>query len=226
MLDIEILDDFTDLNWLRKLYISYRRCYSGDNIEDIKIPSIPKMIEFIEEHSRHSSPLEHMQISIHVSGISRVLTHQLVRHRIASYSQMSQRYVKKIPVYITPPTIQENPEALLIYEKYLNEMNDIYNKLLSLEIPNEDARYVFPNCMETKIVISMNVKSWKHFFNERCCDKAQWEIRNLANSLLKEFRSKIPVLFNDSGPKCILYKRCTEKKSCGKVNWNKGYLND
>lgn len=226
MLDIEILDDFKDSSWLKKLYIAYRRCYSGDNINDIKIPDDQKMLEFVKEHSRHESPIEHMLITIHVSGVSRVLTHQLVRHRIASYSQMSQRYVKKIPVYITPPTIQDNPEALEMYETYLAEMNSIYTKMLELGIPNEDARYVFPNCMETKIVISMNVKSWKHFFNERCCDKAQWEIRDLANVLLKKFRSEIPVLFDEAGPKCILFKRCTEQKPCGKVNWNRGYLND
>lgn len=119
-----------------------------------------------------------------VEGVSRAMTHQLVRHRIASYSQQSQRYVKMEDFqYIVPPSIQGNPEALLIFENTMEEIRIAYEKLAAT-VHQEDACVFLPNACETKIVMTFNCRSLYNFFEHRCCDRAQWEIRRLANLML------------------------------------------
>ena len=180
------------------------------------------MLNFIKKHSNHESPLEHVQITVHIIGISRALSHQLVRHRIASYSQMSQRYVKsEAPEYIIPPSIAKNAEAHIKYEKILQRITKCYNELTKLNISTEDARYVMPQATETKIIVSMNIRSWRHFFAERCCMKAQWEIRNVANEILHQFKTLYPGIFENSGPRCLKYNKCLENKPC---NFFKGKI--
>lgn len=213
---VRLMDDFRNNNtWLEKIYSAYRRCYSSDIV--IRPESKEKMLEFIKKHKNHESPLEHVLITVHIQGVSRSLTHQLVRHRIASYSQMSQRYTKNNFDFIIPPSIKNNEEAKILFVEQMEKANETYKKLNELGIPNEDSRYVFPNATETRIVVSMNIRSWKHFFNERCCTKAQWEIRNLANEILRLFRENIPVIFDDAGPKCQKYNVCLENEPCGRL---------
>lgn len=215
---VELLDKeyFQNDSWLKKIYNSYRRCYSGS--DEFNEVSKDDMISFIDKHSNHESPLEHVNITVHIQGVSRSLTHQLVRHRLASYSQMSQRYVKKNFEYIIPPSIKKNKTALDLYVKEMKNLNDLYLKFVNAGIPNEDARYIFPNGAETKIVMSMNIRMWKHFFAERCCYKAQWEIRTLANEILTLFKDNIDIVFANVGPKCIKLGKCPENKSCGFID--------
>ena len=180
----------------------------------------------------HHSPLEHVSFTFAVEGVSRALTHQLVRHRIASYSQQSQRYVNldKTFDYIMPPSIEKNEVTTTVFENAMKDIKRYYDYLVdSLEesyISNgmnkreankkaiEDARYVLPNACETKIVFTMNVRTLLHFFEKRCCSRAQWEIRNLANEMLRQCKEISPILFSSAGATC---KKgyCTEgKMSC------------
>lgn len=189
----------------------------------------------------HDSPLEHMSFSFAIEGVSRVLTHQLVRHRMASYSQQSQRYVKLEQFeYVIPPAIASIPEAKALFEKAMAEdqrqydelvevlRKGAFNKLIDSGVPEqkakqqaektaiEDARYVFPNACETKIVVTMNARSLINFFEHRCCDRAQWEIRALADEMLKLVKTEAPNVFKKAGPKCVK-GQCTEGiMSCGK----------
>ena len=244
-------------------------CYSAVGVDEIT----QKLTE--EEIARyvnmlasigHESPLEHVSFTFAIEGVSRVLTHQLVRHRIASYSQQSQRYVKLEQFeYIIPPAIENNPEAKRIFIETMKRDQEAYDELVDLllvdilteehaadfgsctkevlkENPDvapdrskvldlyaekffedyrkaekqaiEDARYVFPNACETKIVVTMNARSLLHFFNVRCCNRAQWEIREMATEMLKECKKIAPALFKKAGPDCV-YGKCGEgKMSC------------
>ena len=190
----------------------------------------------------HFSPLEHVSFTFAVEGVSRVLTHQLVRHRIASYSQQSQRYVKLEQFeYVVPPAISQNPVALEIFKKNMAEAQSAYNALASTleehyfeeNLRNgmspskargaaeksaiEDARFVFPNACETKIVLTMNARSLINFFNHRCCNRAQWEIRTLADGMLKQVKEIAPTLFQSIGPKCLVGPCPEGKMTCGKI---------
>ena len=244
-------------------------CYSAVGVDEIT----QKLTE--EEIARyvnmlasigHESPLEHVSFTFAIEGISRACTHQIVRHRIASYSQQSQRYVKLEQFeYIIPPAIESNPEAKRIFIETMERDQKAYDELVDLlledilidkhaadygscireilkenpdVVPNrskvldlyaekflenyrkaekqaiEDARYVFPNACETKIVVTMNARSLLHFFNVRCCNRAQWEIREMATEMLKECKKIAPALFKKAGPDCV-YGKCGEgKMSC------------
>ena len=244
-------------------------CYSAVGVDEIT----QKLTE--EEIARyvnmlasigHESPLEHVSFTFAIEGISRACTHQIVRHRIASYSQQSQRYVKLEQFeYIIPPAIEKNPEAKRIFIETMERDQEAYDELVDLlledilidkhaadygscireilkENPDvvpdrskvldlyaekflenyrkaekqaiEDARYVFPNACETKIVVTMNARSLLHFFNVRCCNRAQWEIREMATEMLKECKKIAPALFKKAGPDCV-YGKCGEgKMSC------------
>lgn len=244
-------------------------CYSAVGVDEIA----QKLTE--EEIARyvnmlanigHESPLEHVSFTFAIEGISRACTHQIVRHRIASYSQQSQRYVKLEQFeYIIPPAIESNSEAKRIFIEAMERDQEAYDELVDLlledilidkhaadygscireilkenpdAVPDrskvldlyaenfledyrkaekqaiEDARYVFPNACETKIVITMNARSLLHFFNVRCCNRAQWEIREMATEMLKECKKIAPALFKKAGPDCV-YGKCGEgKMSC------------
>jgi len=159
--------------------------------------------------------------------VSRALTHQLVRHRVASYSQQSQRYVKEKDFdYIIPPVIERNPHAKDEFVKLMAHIQVSYNTLLAAitesgtsgEAANQDARFVLPQAAETKIVVTMNCRELLHFFKHRCCTRAQWEIRELANQMLKICKEKLLAVFRDAGAKCETLGYCPEgeKFCCGK----------
>lgn len=167
--------------------------------------------------SGHFSTLEHASYTFAIDGVSRVLTHQLVRHRLASFNQQSQRYVKfkdGFP-FVTPPTIAENAEADAAFRALMDAAADTYQQLLDAGIPAEDARFVLPNAAETKIVTTMNVRELLHFFELRCCHRAQWEIQELACRMLELVRPTAPFIFMDAGAPCV-HGACPEgKMTCG-----------
>jgi thymidylate synthase (FAD) len=161
----------------------------------------------------HTSVIEHASFTFAISDVSRSLTHQLVRHRIASYSQQSQRYVNlNEPNYVIPPLISKNKTTKKAYEKTMEVIWEHYNKLLELNIPAEDARYVLPNATCTNIMVTMNARSLLNFFELRCCLHAQWEIRLLANKMLQEVKKVAPTIFQNTGPACKTKGICPEKK--------------
>jgi len=164
----------------------------------------------------HTSVIEHTCFTFAISDVSRSLTHQLVRHRIASYAQQSQRYVDfKISNYVIPPKIAKNKQMKKAYEVTMQTIWDEYNKLLDMGIPAEDSRYVLPNAACTNIMVTMNARSLLNFFELRCCQHAQWEIRELANKMLKEVKKAAPIIFKNAGPACKSKGICPEnKKDC------------
>ena len=147
----------------------------------------------------HESIIEHASATFDISGISRACTHQLVRHRIASYSQESQRYVDmSSPEYVIPPSIAADPEALAGMERFMSSVAAQYKQLRERGIPKEDARFVLPNATATRIVVTMNFRSWRHFIKVRALDPhSQWEIRELANRILDELYKVAPSVFQD-----------------------------
>jgi thymidylate synthase (FAD) len=222
-------------------------CYSSSDIEtlrdgltDDKIESFIDMLTSIG----HESVMEHVSFTFGIEGVSRACTHQLVRHRIASYSQKSQRYVNENGFeFITPPSIEELPEAKLEYDRVIAEITDSYAKIAELltekhtkklieqgidektahskasKLANEDARFLLPNACETKIVVTMNVRSLFNFFRHRCCNRAQWEIRAVANEMLRQCLEIAPHIFSHAGPSCVAEGKCPEgKMTCGKIN--------
>ena len=204
--------------------IAGRLCYSAVGIEELKEKLTQDKIEDILKRiikSGHLSVLEHASFSFGVEGVSRALLAQLTRHRIASFSVQSQRYVKfKNGVdFVTPPSIAKNEELLKKYNEFLKLSEKYYKDFLEAGILAEDARYVLPNASSTKIVITMNARELRHFFALRCCNRAQWEIRDMACRMLKLAREVAPVLFNDAGPDCLTVG-CTEMSPCGKP-WKK-----
>ncbi len=204
--------------------IAGRLCYSAVGIEELKEKLTQDKIEDILKRiikSGHLSVLEHASFSFGVEGVSRALLAQLTRHRIASFSVQSQRYVKfKNGVdFVIPPSIAKNEELLKKYNEFLKLSEKYYKDFLEAGILAEDARYVLPNASSTKIVITMNARELRHFFALRCCNRAQWEIRDMACRMLKLAREVAPVLFNDAGPDCLTVG-CTEMSPCGKP-WKK-----
>lgn len=164
----------------------------------------------------HTSVIEHSCFTFAISDVSRSLTHQLVRHRIASYAQQSQRYVDlKEANFVTPPKISKNENMEKAYKKTMKNIWMEYNTLLDLGIPAEDARYVLPNATCTNIIVTMNARSLLNFFELRCCQHAQWEIRKLANKMLSEVKKAAPNIFKKAGPACKTKGICPEnKKDC------------
>ena len=162
----------------------------------------------------HTSIIEHASFTFSIEEASRAMTHQLVRHRIASYTQQSQRYVTygTLENYVTPQNITDNAEAKKIFEETLEKISEIYQKLLKMDIPKEDARFILPNAAKTNIIITMNARELRHFFNVRCCTRAQWEIRAAAMEMLKQARNAAPALFGNSGPTCVEMGYCPEGK--------------
>jgi thymidylate synthase (FAD) len=199
-----------------------RLCYSPSDIKDIvkkydkkdNIALIKKILA-----SGHHSVLEHVSFTFGIDGISRVTTHQLVRHRIASYSQQSQRYVafKDELDCIIPDTIKNDNAALKKYKAAFKKAHDDYKELLQMGIPQEDARYILPNGAETKIVVTMNARALLHFFELRCCLRAQKEIREMAKAMLVLVKPKSPTIFDDSGPRCVTGPCPEGKMTCGKA---------
>lgn len=200
-----------------------RLCYSSSGAEELaeKI-SDEKAREMVRKMVTlgHGSTIEHVSFTFGIEGVSRVLTHQLVRHRIASYDQQSQRYVAAHGFsYITPPSVEEKPEAKAKYDELLATIRKTYDELAEMGVPKEDARYVLANATETKILVTMNARSLLHFFNLRCCNRAQWEIRDMAYKMLAEVRKVAPTLFHNAGASCVNTGRCPEgAMTCGRLS--------
>jgi len=199
--------------------IAGRLCYSAGGIDEIteKLTK-EKMKELLEKiiASGHHSVLEHASFTFGVEGVSRALLAQLTRHRIASFSVQSQRYVKfKNGVdFVTPETIAKDEKMLEKYNTFLKNTEALYKEFLAANIPAEDARYILPNAAATKIVITMNARELRHFFALRCCNRAQWEIRDMACRMLNLARKEAPILFSDAGPDCVR-EGCHEAFPCG-----------
>ena len=202
--------------------MSARLCYSPIGAaqleEKITDEQAAKLVRKLVEMG-HFSTLEHVTFTFAIEGVSRVLTHQLVRHRIASYSQQSQRYVKEHDFEtILPLSIAARPEEREKFDKLMGEIRTLYTEWTEMGIPAEDARYILPNAAETKIVVTMNVRSLYNFFRLRCCTRAQWEIRALAEKMLAEVKEVAPVLFEKAGPSCVTDGICTEgAMTCGRL---------
>lgn len=167
----------------------------------------------------HSSVLEHISFTFAIDGVSRALSHQLVRHRIGtSFSQKSQRYVKERGEengFVIPPTLEEHPELKEAFVDACDALMAVYEKM-SEKIPREDARYILPNATCTNLIVTMNARSLLHFFELRCCRRAQWEIRELAETMLAEVREVSPTIFEYAGPTCRTMGICFEDHmSCG-----------
>jgi thymidylate synthase (FAD) len=199
-----------------------RLCYSpvgvAEILERINPEQVARLLGQLQENG-HDSPIEHVSFTFGIEGVSRTLTHQLVRHRIASYSQQSQRYVKMDGFeVVTPPQIAQNPDTLALFNQAIKASEVVYNKLLEAGIPAEDARFILPNACESKIVVTMNARSLWHFFEIRTCARAQWEIRRLALEMRRLVREVAPLLFKLSGPSCETRGYCREgKMSCGRA---------
>ena len=229
-LNVQLLE--VSENAISLIYAACRQCYSEKFSGDIfldKTLDLKKQEAFVKNvvASGHLSPLEHVKFSFAIEGVSRALTHQLVRHRLASYSQQSQRYVKEKDFdYIMPPSIERNLMARKEFEKLMVLIQESYTRLLTLmaednisgEAANQDARFALPQAAETKIIVTMNCRELLHFFQHRCCTRAQWEIRTLANKMLLICQDKLPAVFVGAGAKCEEIKKCPEgeKFSCGK----------
>ncbi len=205
---------------------SARLCYSDSDIDELNEKlsdeSIIKLIKKIIK-LRHYSVLEHANFTFAIEGISRVTSHQLVRHRIASFSQQSQRYVKikeeGFP-YVIPKSIAKDEKLIKIFTDAIKELDKIYNLFLDHNIAAEDARYILPQAVETKIIVTANARELLHVFKLRCCNRAQWEIREVAKGMLREVKAIAPNIFENAGPPCIS-EPCPEGElSCGKP-WSK-----
>jgi len=209
----------------RTIATAARICYAPVDADELfrtlSDEEVEKLVNLIIK-SGHLSAVEHAVFTFAVDGISRACSHQLVRHRMASFNQQSQRYVKYSHGlgFITPPAIDGNSSAKDKFDK-LNDMAlRIYRELLEEGIKAEDARYVLPNSTETKLVVTMNARELLHFFSLRCCNRAQWEIKNLALAMLEEAKKVAPLLFKEAGPPCNRGPCPEGKFSCGKP-WKK-----
>ena len=205
----------------RVVAMAARLCYSAAGAEELAEKMTDEQVEKLVDkiiQMGHASTMEHVSFTFGIEGVSRVLTHQLVRHRLASYSQQSQRYVAEHDFeYILPPSIAERPEASERFKALMENIQQAYNDLVEAGVPKEDARYVLANATETKIVVTMNARSLMHFFNLRCCNRAQWEIRELAYKMLAEAKAVAPLLFKNAGASCVATGHCPEgAMTCGK----------
>ena len=205
----------------RLVAIAARLCYSPVGVDELENKlddeAVNKLVRFVIKNG-HLSTTEHIYFTFGIEGVSRALSHQLVRHRIASYNQRSQRYVKfkENYEYIIPDSIKNDEK---IKEKYINFISDIhkfYTEMLDAGIEAEDARYILPNASETKLIVTMNARELMHFLTLRCCNRAQTEIRELAKTMLKSVKKVAPIVFENAGPNCLRMPCPEGKYSCGK----------
>jgi len=193
----------------------YSKSTSGKLIDAMDRETAERRLEKVLSMG-HQSVMEHASYTFSLEGVSRVLTHQLVRHRMASYSQQSQRYVSMEEAdFVTPHSIQEKEETRRSYQELMDRIWAAYRDL-SRVVPVEDARYVLPNACTTNITVTMNARELWHFFSLRCCNRAQWEIREVADLMLAEVKRVCPVIFRNAGPPCVRGKCPEGKMSCGR----------
>ncbi len=188
--------------------IAARVCYSPRNAKEIyenmSDEEVKKLIRFLIKAGHHSA-IEHASFTFIVDGISRVCSHQLVRHRLASYSQQSQRYVeyKRNLEYVIPQSIKNKKDLSQKFEEFQQQSFNLYKYFLKNKISSEDARYVLSNAFPTQIIITMNARELLHLFTLRCCERAQWEIREMAYRMLNKVKKVAPTIFEHAGPSCF-----------------------
>jgi len=201
-----------------------RLCYSSRSIDELSKKLTTAAIKDLLQRiisSEHLSVLEHASFTFGIEGVSRALLAQLTRHRIASFSVQSQRYVKlrdKLE-YVLPPEIKKREGLAREFVNAVEFTRNLYDKLLSEGIAAEDARYVLPQAATTKIICTMNARELRHFFALRCCNRAQWEIRDMSCRMLALVRKAAPLLFANAGPGCVR-GNCREAEPCGRP-WQK-----
>lgn len=202
----------------RVIALAGKLCYSQVGIDELNDKISDEQVEkFITKLSDmgHMSPFEHASFTFAIEGISRNCSHQIVRHRLASFSQQSQRYVRMKGEYVVPPYVYWHEELLLEFNHALENADKAYNKLVeglmrygrTEKEAIEDARYILPSACTTKMEVTMNVRELLHFFKQRCCKRAQWEIREVAKEMLKQCKEVSPILFKNAGAPC---STCTE----------------
>lgn len=206
----------------RNVAVAARLCYSDKDpdqlMEDMSREDIKKLIRKVVGLG-HYSTLEHTYFYFSIQ-CSRVTSHQLVRHRVGTaYSQRSQRYVSEDEFdYILPPSIEKNDKAKNLFEDKMEELRKTYSELLDMDVPKEDARFILPT-IKTNLMVSYNARSLYHLFELRCCTRAQWEIRSLANQMLEQVKEVAPTLFEIAGPPCVKDGYCPEgEMSCGRID--------
>ncbi len=211
-------------------------CYASADIDTVMEGLTPEKTEkFLTMLSSlgHESPIEHISFTFGIEGVSRALLAQITRHRIASFSVQSQRYVKEnIFTFVTPPAIKEDAEALALYEQTMKDIFAAYQNLASTleekyketmdpkaaeKKAIEDARFVLPNACATKMIMTMNARSLLNFFRLRCCNRAQWEIRELATQMCALVKAEAPTIFRYAGPPCVKGACPEGKMTCGKM---------
>lgn len=190
-------------------------------VELLSYLSTKRLLEALKELGLACPPellLPHTSFTFSIEGISRACSHQLIRHRTASFTQQSQRFVKVKRLrehVVLPESIRER--ALQPYMEFIDKAGELYVKLMELGVPGEDARFVLPNATTTNLLVTMNGLALKHFFGLRCCLRAQWEIRTLADMMLLKIRSADPML-PPLGPYCYQLGHCPEGRlSCGRM---------
>lgn len=202
--------------------LAARLCYSKVDIDQLKQKLTSTDINsFLDKIMSlgHQSVLEHASFTFGIEGISRVTSHQLVRHRVASYSQQSQRYVshKEQFAVVIPPAIAQNAAMLNLYEHQMQALHETYARMVDAGIAAEDARYILPNATETKIVVTMNARELLHFFAVRCCERAQWEIRDMSIEMLQLVKGIAPTIFRAAGPGCLTGVCPEGTMTCGRA---------
>lgn len=223
---------------------SARLCYSASDIEHIREGlTEEKTAAFIDMLAEigHESPIEHVSFTFAVEGVSRSLLAQITRHRMASFSVQSQRYVREHGFeYVVPPEIDKIPAAREQFIRAMEEdqrtyealtaalMDGYVEELLAQGMPEkqarsqaekhaiEDARYVLPNACTTRIVMTANARSLRNFFRLRCCNRAQWEIRAVADEMLRLVLPLAPHIFASAGPRCLVGPCPEGRMCCGK----------
>ena len=206
-LKVELLSSTQDPE--QNVVAAIRQCYSQVGAKEIKQKTDKETRERLIRqviNSGHTSTLEHASFTFSIEGVSRVTEIQLIRHRIGcSYSIQSGRYVKRGNAqYVIPPAILGGDKKILKKVRdHFDDTQKLYNELIDLGVKAEDARYCQPQSLKTKIVVTMNIRALLHFFELRCCKRAQWEIQHLANEMLKIVKNKAPTIFENAGPSCI-----------------------
>ena len=219
-------------NILRTIYTACRTCYSADSPIDIYDKSAgtdeEKMLNLVKRviSSGHYSTIEHIQITFAISGVSRACTHQIVRHRLMSFSQKSQRYVKEKGQfdYIIPDSIENNPDLKKKFEGFMSEISKFYLDMTEAGIPAEDARAVLPNAAASSMTASLNLREMIHIANLRLCTRAQKEIRVLIQRMCSELIKAEPWIKEYLVPKCERLGFCDEDKTCSRMPKKEEFL--
>ena len=227
-------------------------CYAKSDIQGLLDKLTPEKTEAFLDHLAslgHESPIEHVSFTFGIEGVSRALLAQITRHRLASYSVQSQRYVEKSGFeYILPPEIEAIPEAKALFIREMEHDAEVYTALRDILVKkhtadnlaagmnekdaafaagkkaNEDARMVLPNACDTRMIVTMNARSLYNFFRQRCCNRAQWEIRAVACEMLKLVKAVAPTLFKNAGPTCVKGACSEGSYSCGAAKQMRDYF--